>query len=75
MIYPSYPKEKLRKIKDVATKAMLPFMASTEIDDGNEIIGQLKEKFHACTNKSQKVQILTVLPKSWSVKKFRKNFQ
>jgi len=47
-----------------ASKAMLPPIMSTEIDDDNEIIGQLKEKFHASADKSQKVQILTVFPKS-----------
>ena len=30
-------------------------MVPIEIDDDSEIIGQLKEKFHASTNRSQKV--------------------
>ena len=38
-------------------------------DDGNEIIKQLKEKFHETKEKSVKVQILTLLPMSWSIKK------
>jgi len=56
---------------------MLPPMMSTEIDDDSEIIGQLKfkEKFHASANKSQKVQILTILPKSWSVIKVQEEFE
>ena len=53
---------------------MLPPMMSTEIDGDSEIIRQLKEKFHASADKSQKVQILTVLPKSWSVQKVQKEF-
>lgn len=34
-----------------------------------EIVSQLKEKFPTA-NRSEKMQILTVLPKSWSVKEF-----
>ena len=74
LVCKNYPKEKLRKIKAAASKAMLPPMMSTEIDDDSEIIGQLKEKFHASEDKSQKVQILTVLPKSWSVIKVQEEF-
>ena len=41
-------------------------------DDG-EIIAQLKEK--SCTaNRSEKVQILTVLPQSWSIHKIQTEF-
>jgi len=74
LAYKNYPKEKLRKIKVAASKAMLPPFMSTEIDDDSEIIGQLKEKFHASTDKSQKVQILTILPKSWSIIKVQEEF-
>ena len=35
---------------------------------------QLKEKFYTTTKKSEKVQILTILPKSWSVKKIQSKF-
>ena len=34
----------------------------------SEIIEQLKEEFHSTTQQSKKIQILTVLPKSWSIK-------
>ena len=41
-------------------------------DDG-ENIAQLKEKFRTA-NKSEKVQILTVLPHSWSICKIKTEF-
>ena len=44
-------------------------MQDTEFrDDGNEMLQQLKEKFEVTTKKSEKLQVLTVLPKSWSPK-------
>ena len=44
-------------------------------DSGGEIIMQLKEKFHSTDGRSEKVKILTVLPKSWSVRKIAKEFE
>ena len=74
LVHTSYQKEKLCKIKDAAANALLPSMIPTKIDDGCEIIEQLKEKFHASTDSSQKVTILTILPKSWSVQKVQEEF-
>ena len=71
LVNTNYPKEKLRV---AAAKVMLPTMMPYEIDDDIEIIGQLKEKFHTSTDRSQKVQILTVLPKSWSARKVQEEF-
>ena len=68
LVHTSYQKEKLCKIKDAAANALLPSVIPTKIDDGCEII-ELKEKFHASADNSQKVTILTILPKSWSVQK------
>ena len=42
--------------------------------DETEIITQLKEKFAASEKRSQKVQILTLLPKSWSIQKIQAEF-
>ena len=39
------------------------------IDDRTEMIEQLKEKFQETKKRSERVQVLTVLPKSWSVRK------
>ena len=48
---------------------------STEtIDDRSEMIQQLKEKFQSTPQRSEQLQILTVLPKSWSLKKIQQEF-
>ena len=43
-------------------------------DPAGEIISQLKEKFRSTVRRSEKVKILTALPKSWSVRKIVKEF-
>ena len=46
------------------TEAMKHTVISWETtDDGSEMIEQLKEKFQSSTQRSQQLQILTVLPK------------
>ena len=69
LVQTSYPTEKLNKIKVAAAKAILPSMTPAEIDNDSEIIAQLKEKPNSSMDRSQKVQILTVLPNSWSTRK------
>ena len=44
------------------------------IDNGTEMLQQLKEKFQSTTRKNEQLQVLTVLPKSWSVKKIQQEF-
>ena len=67
----NYSRQKVRKI----TEAMQRTVISGEIiDDGREIIQQLKEKFVATSKRNQQLQILTVLPNSWSVKKIQEEF-
>ena len=43
-------------------------------DDGSEMIKQLKDKFASSTSRSEKLTILTVLPKSWSIAKIMNVF-
>ena len=74
VVHAGYQKEKLSKIKDAAAKALLPSVIPTQIDDGCEIIQQLKEKFHSNIDRSQQMTILTILPKSWSVQKVQEEF-
>ena len=74
LVHKSYTKDKLSKIKTAAAKAILPTVMLSKIDDGHEVIEQLKEKFCASTKRSQKVEILTILPKSWSVNKIQEEF-
>ena len=44
------------------------------IDDGTEMIQQLKEKFQETKKRNEQVQVPTVLPKSWSMKKIQQEF-
>ena len=63
-----------QKIKKITTILESATLSEEREDDEGEIIKQLKEKFHCTINKSEKVQILTVLPKSWSIRKIEKEF-
>ena len=47
----------------------------SETDDEAEIIKQIKDKFNKSSDRSEKVQILTVLPKSWSIQKVQEEFE
>ena len=42
--------------------------------DGPEMLGQLKDKFLKTGSRSEKLQVLTVLPKSWSLAKVQHEF-
>lgn len=48
--------------------------SSRNRDDESEIIRQLKDKFQETTVRSEKVQVLTVLPKSWSIRRIEEEF-
>ena len=41
---------------------------TVSLNDGEEIVQQLKEKFNS-TTRSERLRIVTVLPKSWSGRK------
>ena len=57
----NYSRQKFKK----NTEAMMRTVISGEtIDDGSEMIQQLKEKFQLTAQRSEQLQILTVLPKS-----------
>jgi hypothetical protein len=53
--------------------------SETDVEEQNsadsEMIAQLQDKFKSCTKRIEKVQVLTVLPKSWSIKKIQTEFQ
>lgn len=55
-------------------RVMISDVQSDEDDDEGEIIKPLKDKFQSTTERSEKVQILTILPKSWSVRKIQSEF-
>ena len=44
------------------------------VSDAEEIVQQLKEKFNSTTARSERIKILSVLPKSWSNRKIAKEF-
>ena len=52
---------------------MVPEIQSSNGNDENEIIRQLREKFKEA-KRSEKVQILTVLPRSWSISNVQDEF-
>lgn len=66
-----YSRQKVEKI----TQAMKHTFISVETtDDGAEMIQQLKDKFRSTSQRSEQLQVLTVLPQSWSVKKIQHEF-
>lgn len=79
-----YPSSKFRKISSLFKRRLFGLKEagttgdSDDDDDGNdeksEIILQLKEKYDASIVRSEKIVILTLLPKSWTVKKVQRVF-
>ena len=76
----TYVKEKITRAEGAIRKAVL-FAVGDEAmeqqdddDDGREMIEQLKEKFTSTTSRSERLTILTVLPKRWSVAKVMEEF-
>lgn len=74
-----YPEAKIKKVTEALRTKILNVNPHTTDSDAaknyyNEIINQLKEKFNDTTDKSVRMQILTTLPKSWTVKKLETEF-
>ena len=67
----TYSTQKQESITTMMQKAVIGGVHEST-DDG-EMISQLKEKY-LTANRSEKVQILTTLPKSWSIKKVECEF-
>ena len=77
-----YPGEKLEKITDAFRKKLRMTPKQTEDEDFEtkardfeEMIGQLKDKFSTSDSRSEKLQVLTVLPKSWQIQKIEREFK
>ena len=70
-----YPEQKIKKITDAMKRTLI---TDTDCDhsfeDDGEIIEQLKRKLELSTSKSEQLQILTVLPQSWTCKKIQDVF-
>ena len=53
------------KIRWAVKRKILP--EKQEVSDEAEILKQLRDKFDISSNRNEKVQLLIVLPKSWSI--------
>ena len=68
-----YPQQKLRTI-GTRLKSQLGIEESAPSTDSQEILLQMKEKFATATN-SERLQILTLVPRSWSIRKTMQEFE
>jgi hypothetical protein len=80
----NYAKKKVKAIESTIKKKLELSGVSIDASDSalnkadissSEIIDQLKEKFKSCSKISEKVQVLTILPKSWSAKRIEEEFR
>ena len=69
-----YPKENVKKVSSALKKKLLPERESSDSDQ-SEMIAQLKDKFENTTKRSEKVLVLTVLSKRWTIRKYNKNLE
>jgi len=71
-----YQKQKLKKIQAAVNKRMLQAIPSStrNRDDESEIMRKLKDKSQETIVRSEKVQVLTALPKSWSIRRIEEEF-
>ena len=73
-----YVKEKIRKAEGAIRNTVLLAVGDEAMeqdnDYGKEMIEQLKEKFTTVTSRSERLTILTALPKSWSIAKVMEEF-
>ena len=73
MLVKSYADDKMRRIKEGIRK-VLGLEPSKVEEDFKEMILQLKHKFDDSEKVSEKVQVLTVLPQSWSIRRIQEEF-
>lgn len=69
--------EKLTDMRTTSSDLSFPSTSKEEsLDEKNyhEIIDQLKDRFKNVSKRSEKIKILTVLPKSWSARKISMEF-
>lgn len=83
----SYASKKLNKISDSMKRKFENLKGSSitlqepctsslnsKVDDFEELLNQLKNKFESVSKRSEKIKILTLLPRSWSVRKTAAEF-
>ena len=66
-----YAKQKVVEITSMMDRLVI---GEDQCGGDREIIKQLKEKFHSTSERSVKVQVLTVLPMSWSIDRIQEEF-
>ena len=69
-----YLDKKLDEVTEMVKKVTIRDTDSVRTTDESEMLEQLKEKFHETKESSVKIQILTVLPKSWSTRRIEREF-
>ena len=79
-----YSEEKLNRVNETVHKKLRMDNVSVEkeAEDNSkesemfydEMISQLKEKFELSGKRSEQMQVLTVLPSSWSIRKSQDDF-
>lgn len=69
-----YLDKKLDEVTEMVKKVTIGETDLVRTTDESEMLGQLKEKFHETKESSVKIQILTVLPKSWSTRRIEREF-
>ena len=62
------------KMRRSESEAVQGGSSAVSMNDGEEMIQQLVEKFHSTTVRSERLTVLTAVPKSWSVRKTAKMF-
>ena len=67
----SYGERKLRQLQASVRETL---HMNKPKDDFEEILGQLKVRFKDAT-RSEKIQILTILPKNWSIRQIEQKFK
>jgi hypothetical protein len=72
-----YPEQKIKKITDAMKRTFITDCDNSlgDEDETCVIVEQLRKKFELSTSRSEQLQILTVLPQSWTHKKIQSVFQ
>lgn len=69
--------EKIDRVHNIIKSSLVNAESSSSsvTENNNEIIEQLKHKFSTEFDNSEKIRILTILPKSWSIRKICREFK
>lgn len=67
-----YQIDTMKKLTNRLTRSLFPHAEPS--NDAEQIIHQLKHKFHNTIDRNLKIKVLSVLPKNWSVRKIRQVF-